>query len=266
MLRDDLGEILKLSHRPLRIVSLVPSLTEAIAVTAPELLVGATDYCTHPAGLDVARVGGSKYPDVAAVLALKPDLVIANNEENRAEDVQALRQRGVPVWVTAPRTLAQAFTSLRRMFEVCQLDCPQWWDEARKVWAPTFDVGELGDGGVGGGSGIRAVVPIWKKPWMAIGRDTFAGDLLRHLGLTNVLSGSPDRYPKIAPSEMLSYDVELVVLPDEPYLFTAQDGPEAFPGIRCALVTGRHLTWYGPSLVEARDLLERQLAETLPAW
>jgi ABC-type Fe3+-hydroxamate transport system substrate-binding protein len=247
---DDLGDLGAPPRSPRRVVSLVPSLTEAVAVTAPGLLVGATDYCTHPADLDVPRVGGSKYPSVAAVLELAPDLVLANEEENRAEDVAALRAAGIPVWVTAPRTLAQAFTSLGRMLAVCDLGRPQWWDEARKAWAPTFD---------GAPPRVRAVVPVWRRPWMALGRDTFAGDVLAHLGVGNLLAGHADRYPRLSVEELRALGPDLVVLPDEPYRFTAGDGPEEFPGVRAALVSGRHLTWYGPSLVEARDALERQI-------
>ncbi|MFD1052415.1 helical backbone metal receptor, partial [Kibdelosporangium lantanae] len=97
---DDLGEPVPVRD-PARVVSLVPSLTEAIETTAPGLVVGATGYCTHPSTLDVPRVGGSKYPDVDAVLDLRPDVVVANAEENRPEDVERLRANGVPVWVTA---------------------------------------------------------------------------------------------------------------------------------------------------------------------
>jgi ABC-type Fe3+-hydroxamate transport system substrate-binding protein len=238
---DDLGAALPSAAPPQRIVSLVPSLTEAVAVTAPGLLVGATDYCTHPAGLDVRRVGGSKYPDVATVLELVPDLVLANEEENRAEDVAALRAAGVPVWVTAPRTLEQAFTSLGRMLEVCGLGRPPWWEEARRAWAAEPPRPRL-----------RAVVPVWRRPWVLLGRDTFAGDLLAHLGVDNILADHPDRYPRLSLEEVRALEPDVVVLPDEPYLFTAEDGPEAFGGVRCALVSGRHLTWYGPSLTEAR--------------
>lgn len=84
----------------MRVVSLVPSLTEAVAVSAPGLLVGATDWCSHPADLDVARIGGTKNPDTAAVLRLRPDLVIANEEENRPADLDRLRAGGLEVLVT----------------------------------------------------------------------------------------------------------------------------------------------------------------------
>jgi ABC-type Fe3+-hydroxamate transport system substrate-binding protein len=233
--------------RPVRrIVSLVPSLTEAVAASAPGLLVGATDWCSHPPDLDVARVRGTKNPDVAAVLALRPDLVLANAEENRENDLAALRVRGVAVWVTAPRTVAAAFTSLTRMLAACGVDRPSWLDDAERTWAPVHD-----------GPRRRAVVPIWRRPWMALGRNTFAGDVLGRLGVDNVLAGSAERYPRFDPQQLPPHD--LVVLPDEPYAFGPDDGPEAFPGVPAACVSGRHLTWYGPSLVEAREVLSRQL-------
>ena len=100
--------------------------------------------------------------------------------------------------------------------------------------------------------GRRAVVPIWRRPWMAVGRDTFTGALLARLGVDNVLAGDAERYPRIDPAALPPHD--LVVLPDEPYLFTADDGPEAFAA-PSVLVSGRLLTWYGPSLDEAAHVL-----------
>ena len=232
-----------------RVVSLVPSLTEAVAESAPGLLVGATDWCTHPVGLDVPRVGGTKNPRLDDVVGLRPDVVVANEEENRPQDLDTLRARGVAVWVTAPRSVPAAISSLDRMLrQACRLDRPRWLDEAYGVWRDRNETG---------GPRLRAVVPIWRRPWMALGRETFAGDVLARLGVDNVLADSPDRYPRIDLGRLPPYD--LVVLPDEPYAFSPTDGPEAFPGAQSRCVSGRHLTWYGPSLVEARDLLSRQL-------
>ncbi len=249
---DDLGTAATAGPASVRrVVSLVPSLTESVAVTAPGLLVGATDWCTHPAGLDVPRVGGTKSPRVGDVVALRPDLVLANEEENRPEDVESLRAAGLAVWVTAPRSLAQAFRSLASMLAACGLQQPAWLDDARQAWSNTVD-GSL--------PWARAAVPVWRRPWMVVGSDTFAGDVLAHLGVANVYAGHEERYPRAEPAQIAATGADLIVLPDEPYRFTTDDGPEAFPGLRCALVSGRHLTWYGPSLLEARDLLERQLA------
>jgi ABC-type Fe3+-hydroxamate transport system substrate-binding protein len=247
--RDDTGTLVGLDVRPHRIVSLVPSLTEAIASVGDGLIAGATDYCTHPASLDVPRVGGSKYPSVDAVLALRPDLVLANVEENRREDVDALRAAGIPVWVTYPRTLDDAFASLRRMFSAIGVPEPDWLAPAERSWAaPAPSVAE------------RALVPVWRRPWVVLGSDTFAGDLLNRLGVVHRYANAADRYPRPSLDELRASHTDLLVLPDEPYRFTATDGPDAFPGVPYALVSGRHLTWYGPSLAEARDVLSRQLA------
>ncbi|MCY7365569.1 MAG: helical backbone metal receptor [Frankiaceae bacterium] len=243
---DDTGREPAVPARVRRVVSLVPSLTEAVAATAPGLLVGATDWCTHPADLDVGRIGGTKNPRVPDVLDLRPDLVLANAEENRPVELDALREAGCAVWVTAPETLPAALVSLGRMLAACGLDEPEWLGTARASWAEPF-----------AGARRTAVVPIWRRPWMAVGRDTFTGDVLARLGVDNALAGHADRYPKVALDDLPPHD--LVVLPDEPYAFTADDGPEAFPGVPAALVSGRHLTWYGPSLAEAREVLTRQL-------
>ncbi|MER6395292.1 helical backbone metal receptor [Kitasatospora sp. NPDC001603] len=255
---DDLGLGVPVGPGPVRrIVSLVPSLTEAVAATAPGLLVGATDWCSHPADLAVARIGGTKNPDVRRIAALAPDLVLANGEENRRPDLDALRAAGLAVWVTDIRTLEQAFDSLHRLLTLgCGLPRPAWLDAAEAAWADVAPPGPVLR---------RAVVPVWRRPWMVLGRDTFAGDLLRRLGVQVTLhAGHPDRYPAVPLPELLASGPEVVVLPDEPYRFTAEDGPEAFPGIPAALLSGRHLTWYGPSLAQAPRVLAAQLARARP--
>jgi ABC-type Fe3+-hydroxamate transport system substrate-binding protein len=229
-----------------RVVSLVPSLTEAIAVTLPDALVGATDWCSHPAGLDVARVGGTKNPKTDRIAALAPDLVVANEEENRPDDLAALRAAGVPVLVTEVRDVPAAFRELERVLRVCGAGGrPRWLDEAEAAWTDPSPPPRR----------TTAVVPIWRRPWMVLGRDTFAGDVLARLGVDHLYTGHAERYPRVSPAELRAARPDLVVLPDEPYRFTPDDGPEAFPGLPCALVGGRHLTWYGPSLSEAPRVL-----------
>ncbi|KOT88036.1 ABC transporter substrate-binding protein [Streptomyces sp. NRRL F-5755] len=234
-----------------RVVSLVPSLTEAVAATAPDLLIGATDWCSHPAGLDVARVGGTKNPDTARIAALAPDLVLANEEENRAPDLGALRAAGLDVLVTEICDLDQALRELERVLvRGCRLPRPGWLDDAADAWR---------DVRAGAAEQRGAVVPIWRRPWMVLGRDTFAGDLLARLGVRNLYADHADRYPRVPVEELNARGADLVVLPDEPYRFTADDGPEAFAGLPAALVSGRHLTWYGPSLAEAPAVLRAAL-------
>ena len=257
-MQDDLAAPVELTAPPHRVVSLVPSLTEAIAETCPDLLVGATDWCTHPADLDVTRVRGTKNPNLHAIAGLSPDLVIANKEENRELDVRRLRDRGIDVWVTDIEDVPSALTSMRRLLtEALDVAVPDWLERAEQLWgtpAPT-DRGTV-------------VVPIWRDPWMAVGPRTYTTDLLARLGWTNVLAPSRllagarrtsgtggDRYPHVDLTDIDREGIDLVLLPDEPYEFTPEDGPEAFTHAPTRLISGRLLTWYGPAMVEAHEAL-----------
>ena len=247
-LHDDLGHPIELAAAARRVVSLVPSITESLATSAPGVLVGATDWCTHTAGLDVPRVRGTKNPSLDAIVALEPDLVVANQEENRELDVRRLRERGIPVWVTVTETVPQALDSLARIFtEVLGGAEPDWLAEARDLWSRPVDPWGT------------AAVAIWRDPWMVVGRDTFTGDLLKRLGLRNVYADDAVRYPSTTVDDIENRKPDLVLLPDEPYVFTPDDGPEAFSNTKTVLLSGRLLTWYGPSLVPARTELERSL-------
>ena len=242
-MRDDLGADVPLVGPALRVVSLVPSLTEAIAASAPGRLVGATDWCTHPADLDVTRVRGTKNPDLAAIRALSPDLVVANMEENRELDVRRMRDAGLAVWVTRIETVEQSLDAMSRLFGTAlDLADPDWLVRARTLWS------------VPAPRRLRVAVPIWRDPWMVVGSQTYTDDLLARAGLTNVLADRAGRYPTVSSAEIDDAGADVVLLPDEPYVFTADDGPEAFT-TPTRLVSGRLLTWYGPAMVEAHALL-----------
>jgi ABC-type Fe3+-hydroxamate transport system substrate-binding protein len=247
---DDLGEPVPLAAPPRTVVSLVPSLTDAIESSRPGLVAGATDYCTHPTSLDVPRVGGSKYPRVADVLALRPDLVVANAEENRPEDVERIRADGIPVWVTAAAaTVPEGLGSVRRLLtQGLEIAEPAWLVRAEELWREVPP------------ARLTAIVPVWRRPWVVLGRDTFAGDVLRRVGVANAYAADPDRYPRPSLDALRAKAFDVVILPDEPYEFTPDDGPESFPDTRCVFVSGRHLTWCGPSLVDAHDALTAALA------
>ncbi|MGQ2911744.1 helical backbone metal receptor [Aeromicrobium sp.] len=256
-MKDDLGHDVDVPREARRVVSLVPSVTEGLAADRPDALVGATDWCTHPADLDVTRVRGTKNPDRAAIEQLRPDLVVANQEENRELDVRRLREAGVPVWVTRIETVDEALGSLRRLFDdALGWGVPDWLGAAEEAWSGPVPA-------------VRGtvVVPIWRDPWMVVGPRTFTADLLRRLGWTVSVGAAPlrraqdeagptSRYPHVELADVDTPDVDLVLLPDEPYVFGPDDGPEAFTSAPTRLVSGRLLTWYGPSLVEARTALD----------
>ena len=198
------------------------------------------------ADLDVPRVRGTKNPDLRAIRALEPDLVVANKEENRELDVRRLRDAGVQVWVTEIETVQRRWTR--------STGCTRWvWaghaglaGPARALWdGPLPDVHR------------RVAAAIWRDPWMVVGARTYTGDLLRRLGWENAFAGSDHRYPQVELADVDRDDIDLVLLPDEPYEFTADDGPEAFARTSTRLVSGRLLTWYGPAMVEAFDTLSR---------
>lgn len=232
-----------------RVVSLVPSLTEAIAATDPGLLVAATEWCTHPADLDVERVRGTKNPDTRRIAELRPDLVVVNKEENREIDVRRLERAGVPVWVTVIEDVDTALTSLDRLITVAlRRPAPAWLTEAQhQLGGPAFAAEQ------------SALVCIWRDPWMVVGSRTFTTDLLTRVGIANVYADHAERYPKQDLDQLLAAGADLVVLPDEPYVFTPADGPECFPAEQVRLVSGRVLTWYGPSLATAVPVLRSQL-------
>lgn len=126
-------------------------------------------------------------------MELGPDLVVANEEENRGPDLDALRAAGIEVLVTEVRDVPGALRELGRVLTACGARTrPRWLDEAQSAWAGLPDPEHR----------TAAVVPIWRRPWMVLGRDTFAGDVLARLGVDNVYAGHEDRYPRIPLAEL----------------------------------------------------------------
>jgi ABC-type Fe3+-hydroxamate transport system substrate-binding protein len=238
-------------------VSLVPSLTEALfAFGLGSRVVGRTRYCTQPPRLvgRVVKVGGTKKIDVERVLSLEPDLVVAVREENTREDIEGLEEAGVPIFVGAPETVAEAVEMLRKLAE--RVVAP----EADAVLRPIERVyGRLREENYReGSSGARRVfVPIWKDPYMSVGSDTYVHDVLQTCGGENVCGGYT-RYPVVDLGEVKGLVPEVVLLPDEPYPFSAKDLPEFYaleiPAARedrVHLVDGKLLTWYGPRMASS---------------
>jgi ABC-type Fe3+-hydroxamate transport system substrate-binding protein len=238
---------------PNRIVSLVPSLTEALfAFGAGERVVGRTRYCLWPPRLvgRVPTVGGTKKVDVRRVLELEPDLIVAVKEENTRENIEALEEAGVPVFVGAPESVEGAIELLRELAD--RVEAPR----AGAVLGPVERVyGRLREEADRGSR--RVFVPIWKRPYMSVGSDTYAHNVLKTCGGENVCGGSP-RYPVVALEEVEAMQPEVVLLPDEPYPFSAEDLEEFYAldipaarSDRIHLVDGKLLTWYGPRMASS---------------
>jgi ABC-type Fe3+-hydroxamate transport system substrate-binding protein len=253
-----LGQTVVLRQAPHRIVSLVPSLTEALfAFGAGERVAGITRYCTEPAEGVATKtsVGGTKNVDVGAVKRLDPDLVIANAEENTREDIQDMVRAGLTVFVTYPRTVRQAVAELRTLGAITGTSgaADRTADECEQALAETH----------GSARTTRVFCPIWRNPWMTAGRDTYISDLITVCGGENVFSEAAERYPRIAPSEVRARRPQAVLLPDEPYRFSGKHRAEVIemaPSARIHYVDGKLLCWYGPRIPEAlryfRGLLE----------
>jgi ABC-type Fe3+-hydroxamate transport system substrate-binding protein len=228
-----------------RVVSLVPSVTEtllAMGVTP----VACTRFCEQPA---LPTVGGTKDPQVAEIAALRPDLVVVNDEENRLEDVEALRELGVPLHDMSPRSVEETGPAVATLAEAMGTGVPGPFTAGEwEAWLDSVRAGRDG--------GRRAFVPVWRRPWMSLSADTYGSSLLELLGWSNVYAADPERYPEVTLEDVAAREPEAVLLPSEPYPFKERHVPEvaeALPGARILLVDGQDLFWWGirtPGAVE----------------
>lgn len=253
---DAIGRPIALAHSPRRIVSLVPSLTEYLfTIGAGERVVGVTDYCVAPAEqvAGLPKVRGTKNPNLAAIRALQPDLVLASKEENRQRDVEALAAAGIAVYVTDICAVAEAAEELAALARLLDVDAgaAPLLAELRAALAEAQCWRRR----------PRATLAfIWRDPWMAVGGATYAGDLLRVCGAQNLAHALPDsRYPRASLETFMALRPELILLPDEPYAFALGDleAFAAYPDVpavrdgRVILLDGQLLTWYGPRTARA---------------
>ena len=234
-----------------RVVSLVPSSTETLLALGADV-VACTRFCEQP---DLLHVGGTKNPDIAAIVALRPDVVVLDREENRIEDHDALVAAGLEVFVSDVRTVDAAValvgeltalvdaplavfeTVSETVFEMCQAHLEQL--AARATDRRT------------------AFVPIWRRPWMSIGADTYGASMLDLLGIDLVTADATDQYPTVELDAISALRPDLVLVPSEPYVFTDDHVAELrnqLPGAEIIRVDGQDLFWWG---VRTPDALER---------
>lgn len=262
---DALGRTVRLPRTPRRIVSLVPSITEALfAFGLGEAVAGVTHFCVEPREGVAAKpkVGGTKTVDVARVQELEPDLVVASAEENRREEIEALMAAGLPVYVTLPTTVEGAVEMLRALAEMTGA-----WEAAGPILREAEEAVEEARAAHQGRRPLTVFCPVWRDPWVTIGPDTYMHDFIALCGGANIFADRRERYPQVKLAEMAERAPEVILLPSEPYRFRRRHLPELeayreVPAVRDGriyFVDGRELCWYGPRIAASLRSVRRLL-------
>lgn len=238
----------------MRVVSLVPSVTETlVAWGVPP--IACTDFCEQP---DLPTVGGTKNPRIADIVALAPDVVVMCHEENRAPDAEALVAAGVAVHVCSPATVAEVAPALAEL--AVAVDAASSASSASLVGGPVPAVSPLG---------LRAFVPIWRRPWMTIAPATYGSSVLAALGVDNVVAGWPTlpgaagRYPEVELTAVTAERPDVVLVPSEPYSFKPPHLAELGSVAPVVEVDGQDLFWWGVRTPSAVTRLHRSITAAI---
>lgn len=208
----------------MRVVSLVPSSTETLLALGADV-IACTRFCEQP---QLAHVGGTKNPDIPAILELAPDVVVVDREENRREDADELEVAGIRLFVSDVRSVEDGLAVVGELAALIGADAPP-----AEIVAPS-------------GLGRSAFVPIWRRPWMSINAATYGGSVLAHLGCRLVTADAATPYPEVDLDRI--GQPELVLVPSEPYEFTDAHVAElqtALPASTVLRVDGQDLFWWG---------------------
>jgi len=244
-----------------RIVSLVPSLTETLCdLGLEDELVGVTRWCVRPADVlqEKEKVGGTKDPDLARVLALEPDLVVVDTDENRREDAAAIAGKGVPLFASRVNAVEDVPGMVRALGEATKRVA-----EATRLAHEVEDALEGVRRSAFAEREVRLLVPVWRQPWIAPRGDTYLSSVVELAGARNVFHEAPKRWVEFDPAALPS-PADGVLLPTEPYRFRPKD-VEWFRGLgypegSVALVNGQEATWFGSRTVTGVRSVERVVA------
>lgn len=258
---DQMGFNVEVSEPPMRIVSLVPSLTELLAdLGLSDRIVGLTHFCVYPPELyqTKERIGGTKKARIEQIKALEPDLIIANKEENEKDQVEALKSF-CPVWVSKVYDIPSALAMIKKLSEVVGMS---------KEGAAMADRIQSGMANLPKAPNLKTLYMIWRKPYMAAGGDTFIHEMLRQIGLQNVLK-DVNRYPELSADDIKAYNPDLVLLSSEPYPFKEKHFAELqalLPSAQLKLVDGSLFSWYGSRMEKALSSLSELSEELADTW
>ncbi len=250
---DQLGQSISLYSTPQRVVSLVPSLTETLCeAQLEEYIVGVTKFCVHPQHIKKTTkvIGGTKNPNIRAITSLKPELIIANKEENRKEDIEAL-QKICPVYVSDIRTIEDIIHFCKDFslifpnsgFKNILNNLVQFSESIPEKRMHS----------------IKSLYLIWKKPYMSVGNDTFIAYMMNQYGFMNVCNDYK-RYPEMSADKIKELKPDIVFLSSEPYPFKEKDLKELekeLQNIPIMLVDGEMFSWYGSRLLQAHNYISR---------
>lgn len=258
---DARGQAISLPQTPDRIVSIVPSQTELLAyLELGDAVVGITRFCERPEHWREKKtiVGGTKQVDIQTVRSLNPDLILANYEENTAEDVETLDEIA-PVFVTGVQTITEALDMIRTVGTLTQ-SANQTSTLAGRIISRFSTLPEFVP--------LRTVYLIWRDPYMTVGGDTFIHDVMQWGGFENVYA-KRTRYPEVTLEELADRDIDVVLCSSEPFPFHQKERfteelREALSDVTVELVDGQPFSWYGPRLLDTPAYL-RDLRESLPA-
>lgn len=247
----------------MRIVSLCPSLTELVYdLGRGDELVGITKFCVHPADRvgDVEKVGGTKDPKVDRIVALAPDIVLFNEEENRRADYEALEGAGVRCLNSFPKDAPETAEMVREIGAA--LERP---DEAAAIAADIERRTARVRAAAEGRAPVRWAYLIWREPWMSVNRDTFANALLEQAGGVNVFADEAERYCTITPDQLAAARPDRVFLCTEPFPFQEKHADElaaatGLPRDAFRIADGEYLSWHGSRTPDGIDYAEALIA------
>lgn len=239
-----MGRSIEIAQKPIRIISLVPSQTELLHYFGlEEEVIGITKFCVHPKTWHQTktRIGGTKNIDFGKIDQLQPDLIIGNKEENNEADILKLAEK-YPVWMSDVNTLPDALDMIDAIGKITKREI-----QSKKL---------IKDIHAAKSKTVRkqktAIYLIWKDPYMAVGNNTFIGEILNEIGIQNLVTTS--RYPEITIEEIQQLQPDLLLLSTEPYPFATNHLNainKELKNIEVQLVDGEMFSWYGSRLVES---------------